>query len=123
MDQYVSFFKALSDPTRLRIMVLLAQKELCVCQIEDALKLSQAMVSRHLNVLRNARLVEAKRDGLWMYYSQIKPKNCLEERVFGCFNKCLRKDALCKADIARSVQCCSRYPANKRSVNVRNKDR
>jgi len=118
MDQYVSFFKALSDPTRLRIMVLLAEKELCVCQIEDALNLSQAKVSRHLNVLRNARLVEAKREGLWMYYSQTKPKNCLEERVFGCFKKCLRKDKFCLADIDRMTKCVSRVPANRRSKNA-----
>ena len=118
MDQYVLFFKALSDPTRLRIMVLLAEKELCVCQIEDALKLSQAMVSRHLNVLRHAQLVEARREGLWMYYSQTKPKNCLEERVFGCFKKCLRKDAFCLADIVRMAKCGSRVATKNRSKNA-----
>ena len=118
MDQYVSFFKALSDPTRLRVMVLLAEKKLCVCQIEDAMDLSQAKVSRHLNVLRNARLVEAKREGLWMYYSQIKPKNCLEKRVFGCFKKCLRKDKICLADIARMAKCGSRIANNRGSKNA-----
>jgi DNA-binding transcriptional ArsR family regulator len=117
MDQYVSFFKALSDPTRLRIMVLLAEKRLCVCQIEDAMNLSQAKVSRHLNVLRNARLVEAKREGPWVYYSQTKSKNCLEESVFGCFKKCLRKDKFCLTDIARMTKCSSRISANRRSKN------
>ena len=123
MDQYVALFKALSDPTRLRIMVLLAEKELCVCQLEDALHLSQVKVSRHLNILRHARLVNSRRDGLWVYYSQAKPKNCLEKRVFDCFKKCLRKDAFCMADIARAAQCCSRDTADRRRVNVRNKNR
>lgn len=123
MDQYVDLFKALSDPTRLRIMVLLVEKELCVCQIEDALRLSQVKVSRHLIVLRHARLVETRRDGSWAYYSQAKPKNCLEKKVFACFKKCLRKDAFCMTDRARATQCCSRGPVNKRSVNVGNKNR
>jgi ArsR family transcriptional regulator, arsenate/arsenite/antimonite-responsive transcriptional repressor len=115
MDEYIALFKALSDPTRLRIMVLLSEKELCVCQIESALNLSQVKVSRHLNVLRHAGLVESRRDGLWVYYSQVKPKNCLESRVFACFKKCLRKDTFCLADIARMAKCGSRVPANKRS--------
>lgn len=113
MDQYVALFKALSDPTRLRIMALLAEKELCVCQIEDALRLSQVKVSRHLNVLRHARLVETRRDGLWVYYSQAKPKNCLEKRVLTCFKKCLRKDEFCLADIARMTKCVSQYSTRK----------
>jgi len=113
MDRYVAFFKALSDPTRLRIMVLLAEKELCVCQLEDALSLSQVKVSRHLNVLRHAHLVDSRREGLWIYYSQAKPKNCLEKRVFTCFKKCLRKDRFCLGDIVRMAKCCSRYPSKK----------
>lgn len=107
MEQYVGFFKALSDPTRLRIMVLLSEKELCVCQIEDALELSQVKVSRHLNVLRHAGLVRARRDGLWVYYSMVTPKNCMEESVYGCFEKCLRADAVCRSDIKRMTKCCS----------------
>ena len=118
MDQYVALFKALSDPTRMRIMVLLAEKELCVCQLEDALSLSQVKVSRHLNVLRHARLVNSRRDGLWMYYSQAKPENCLEKRVFDCFKKCLRKDAFCLADIARITKCSRRILTNIRSKNA-----
>jgi ArsR family transcriptional regulator, arsenate/arsenite/antimonite-responsive transcriptional repressor len=118
MDQYVALFKALSDPTRLRIMVLLDEKELCVCQIESALDLPQVKVSRHLNVLRHAGLVENRREGLWVYYTQAKPKNCLERNVFACFTKCLRKDAFCLADIARMAKCGSRVPTNRRSKNA-----
>lgn len=63
------FFQALSDPTRLRIMVLLtAEKELCVCELTHALDLSQPMISRHLANLREAGLVRDRRAGKWIYY-------------------------------------------------------
>jgi ArsR family transcriptional regulator len=90
MKNYVLLFKALSDETRLKIMILLSEKELCVCKIEAALDSSQAKVSRHLTVLRNAGLVASRRDGQWIYYSIVKPKSCLEEKIFSCFKDCLR---------------------------------
>jgi len=62
-------FKALGDPVRLRLFHLLALKdELCVCHLTEALSLPQSTVSRHLGVLRNAGLVETRRDGKWMHY-------------------------------------------------------
>ena len=69
-----TLFKALSDETRLRIFLLLGRGELCVCQIQVALAMSQAKVSRHLTVLRHAGLVTARREGLWMYYSRAPPE-------------------------------------------------
>jgi len=62
-------FRALGDETRLRIIALLAHGELCVCHIEKALELSQPNVSRQLGILRAAGVVDARRDGSWMYYS------------------------------------------------------
>jgi ArsR family transcriptional regulator len=61
-------FKALSDPTRLRIVGLLLTGEVCVCHIHEALRISQPKASRHLAYLRSAGLVDARRDGLWMHY-------------------------------------------------------
>jgi ArsR family transcriptional regulator len=61
-------FKALGDPTRLRIVALLSQSELCVCHIEAAMVLPQPTVSRHLAVLRNAGVVEPERRGAWVFY-------------------------------------------------------
>lgn len=81
MVEELTLFKALADPTRLRILVLLAEKELCVCHLEWALGMSQAKVSRHLNVLRNAGLVQYRREGLWVFYSLAKPKNKLEKSI------------------------------------------
>lgn len=62
-------FRALGDETRLRIVALLSHGELCVCHIEKALELSQPNVSRQLGILRAAGIVEARRDGSWMYYA------------------------------------------------------
>lgn len=61
MKDELNLFKALSNETRLRIMVLLSEKKLCVCQIEWALRLTQAKVSRHLTVLKNAGFVKDSR--------------------------------------------------------------
>ena len=62
-------FQALSDPTRLRIVALLAAEgELCVCELTHALNLSQPMISRHLANLRNVGLVSDRRAGKWIHY-------------------------------------------------------
>lgn len=64
-----SFFRALSDLTRLRCLVLLQRAgELCVCELTEALELSQPKISRHLANLREAGMVEDRRDGLWVFY-------------------------------------------------------
>lgn len=61
--------QALSDETRLRILKLLAQRELCVCELEAVLGMTQSRVSTNLAVLRNAGLVRDRRDGRWVFYS------------------------------------------------------
>jgi ArsR family transcriptional regulator, arsenate/arsenite/antimonite-responsive transcriptional repressor len=61
-------FKALADETRLRIVALLSHGELCVCHLEDALRLSQPKVSRHLAILRLTGVVDHRRAGSWVYY-------------------------------------------------------
>ena len=61
-------FKALADSTRLRILGLLVTGEVCVCHIHESLKIPQPKASRHLAYLRQAGLVETRRDGLWIHY-------------------------------------------------------
>src|SRR3990167_10728575 len=61
-------FKALADPTRLRILALLAGGEICVCDIHDTLGIPQPRASRHLSYLRRAGLVETRKQGLWVHY-------------------------------------------------------
>ncbi len=66
-------FKALADPTRLRILHLLTGGELCVCEIMKVLDVRQSKASRHLAVLRRVGLVTDRREGAWMYYSLAEP--------------------------------------------------
>jgi ArsR family transcriptional regulator, arsenate/arsenite/antimonite-responsive transcriptional repressor len=68
LQRTASVFKALSDPTRLRILGLLLTGEVCVCHIHDTLRIPQPKASRHLAYLRAVGLVDARRDGLWMHY-------------------------------------------------------
>ena len=68
IDQLESVFKALADKTRLRILALLGNNEVCVCHLHDTLALPQPTVSRHLAYLRRAGLVDVRRDGVWMHY-------------------------------------------------------
>lgn len=62
-------FKALADPTRLRILKLLEVREMCVCEIMIALGLTQPTASHHLGILENAGLVKSRKEGKWVYYS------------------------------------------------------
>ena len=61
-------FKALGDPTRLRIIKLLLKRPLCVCELVFVLKMEQSRISHHLQILREAGLVKDKREGRWMIY-------------------------------------------------------
>jgi ArsR family transcriptional regulator len=62
-------FKAISDPTRLKILYLLQNGELCVCEINTALEKPQSTISHHLNVLKNAGFIKGRKDGLWIHYN------------------------------------------------------
>ncbi len=83
MEEFVNVLKGLSDNSRLRTTWLLNRTNtpLCVCEIMDALTISQYNVSRHLKVLKNAGLIREKKDGRWVYYSLIKPENRFHELI------------------------------------------
>jgi ArsR family transcriptional regulator len=68
IDRVEDALKALADRTRLRILALLGNNEVCVCHLHDSLGLPQPTVSRHLAYLRRTGLVSARRDGVWMHY-------------------------------------------------------
>jgi ArsR family transcriptional regulator, arsenate/arsenite/antimonite-responsive transcriptional repressor len=84
MNNYAEVFKALADKTRLRIMRLLSitDGEVCVCEFVDALKLPQYQVSKHLNILKNAKLVEGERRGTWVYYTPLKKDSAFNRQLF-----------------------------------------
>lgn len=63
------FYKALGDETRLKIINMLTQQEMCVCEIIDKLQMSQPAVSHHLKILRQAGVVRDTREGKWIYYT------------------------------------------------------
>jgi len=69
LKHILNTLKALSDETRLRILNILVEKELCVCDIIETLKITQTKASRHLNYLRNAGLVSDRKQAQWVYYS------------------------------------------------------
>ena len=75
VDELENLFKALADKTRLRILALLGNNEVCVCHIHDSLGLPQPTVSRHLAYLRKSGLVAARRDGVWMHYQVSRSLN------------------------------------------------
>jgi ArsR family transcriptional regulator len=70
-----TFYTALADRTRRRILNLIREQEICVCFLTEVLEISQPKISRHLAYLRNAGIVSARRDGKWMYYSIIEPED------------------------------------------------
>ncbi len=69
MKKIAEFYKALGDETRLKIMRMLSEQEMCVCEIIDRLNITQPAVSHHLKILRQAGFVKDSRDGKWIYYS------------------------------------------------------
>jgi len=69
MKNPAEIFKALSDETRLKIMILLTGRELCVCDLERILATTQTKISRHLSTLKYNKLVKSRREGQWSYYS------------------------------------------------------
>lgn len=62
-------FKALADPTRLRILELVSTGEQCVCELADRIDVAQPLLSHHLKVLKAAGFVRARREGRWTYYA------------------------------------------------------
>src|SRR5487761_1112212 len=69
------FFQALGDTTRLRLLNLMGEQEICVCYLVEILEQSQPKISRHLAYLRRAGIVAARREGKWMHYHIVMPPN------------------------------------------------
>ena len=76
-----TFFIALADRTRRRILNLIREQEICVCFFTEVLDISQPKISRHLAYLRSAELVTARRDGKWMYYQIVPPEDFYARKI------------------------------------------
>jgi ArsR family transcriptional regulator, arsenate/arsenite/antimonite-responsive transcriptional repressor len=81
LQEMETFYMALADKTRLRLLNLMKNDEICVCFFTEVLGESQPKISRHLAYLRAAGLVEARRDGKWMHYSIKRPADGYGNRV------------------------------------------
>lgn len=102
MDKEADILKVLGDPLRLRLVILLAREdELCVCKLVDAVDEPQFKVSRHLGVLRNAGLVQARREGTWMHYRLADSHSVLFACLQECLAECLNTHPAAREDFRR----------------------
>lgn len=102
MFNEAALFKVLSDPTRLRLAILLAiHGETCVCKLAHALNEPDFKISRHLGIMRMSGMVVARRVGTWMYYKLIEPRSRLERCLQAGFRDCLVDHATIKGDSQR----------------------
>ncbi|MGP8258981.1 MAG: ArsR/SmtB family transcription factor [Acidobacteriaceae bacterium] len=102
------FFQALGDATRLRLLNLMGDQELCVCYFVEILKQAQPKISRHLAYLRRAGIVAARREGKWMHYRIAPPADAGAAQLLLQTLAWLKQDRAMQADRARlSKACCT----------------
>lgn len=101
-------FSALADPTRLRLLNLLARGEICVCYFVAILGVTQPKISRHLAYLRRAGIVRARREGKWVHYSLARPDDRSVARIFDAVIAELKSDEQLQRDAdALARACCA----------------
>jgi len=84
------FFAALADKTRLRLLNLMSDGEVCTCFFADTLETNDPKISRHLAYLKRAGLVKGRRDGKWVHYSLVKPGDPSAREIFDATLKMLK---------------------------------
>ena len=95
------FFQALGDNTRLRLLNLMGNQEICVCYLVEVLGQPQPKISRHLAYLRRAGIVAARREGKWMHYRIVVPQNLGASQVLQQTLTWLREERAMQSDRAR----------------------
>src|SRR6185437_14801813 len=100
------FFRALADRTRLRLINLIGDQEVCVCFFVEILKTNQPKISRHLAYLRRAGIVASRREGIWMHYRLSTPKDENAARVLSEVREWLLKDPAMQSDRKRLDKIC-----------------
>jgi ArsR family transcriptional regulator, arsenate/arsenite/antimonite-responsive transcriptional repressor len=107
-------FRAFADSTRLRILHLVARREICVGDLATVLRIPQAMASRHLKYLRNTGFVQTRKSGLWIYYSLGPSTGRIHSSLLACISSCLDEMPALAQDLRRldtltkAGGCCSR---------------
>jgi ArsR family transcriptional regulator len=99
-------FQALGDETRLRLLNLMGDREVCVCYFVEILGAPQPKISRHLAYLRNAGIVSARREGKWVHYRIVMPPHDGARHVLGQTLRWLNEDREMQADRARLAKAC-----------------
>ena len=100
------FFQALGDRTRLRLLNLMGEQEICVCYFVEVLGQPQPKISRHLAYLRSAGLVAARREGRWMHYRLVTPQHEGAAQIFRQTLAWLKAEKAMQVDRARLEKAC-----------------
>src|SRR6185369_8658466 len=100
------FFRALADRTRLRILNLLGEDEVCVCFLVEILQTNQPNISRHLLYLRDAGIVSARREAKWMHYRIVEPPHPYAATVLSDVRAWLAQEKEMQRDRQRLVRVC-----------------
>lgn len=101
-----SLFAALADTTRLRLLNLMAGREVCVCYFVEILRQGQPKISRHLAYLRNAGIVTARREGKWMHYRISPPADAAAASILAATLASTRSDKQMQTDLAKLDRAC-----------------
>ncbi|MCO6439061.1 MAG: winged helix-turn-helix transcriptional regulator [Phycisphaerae bacterium] len=101
MESTSALFRAFADPTRIRLLNLMLEGEVCVCDLVAVLDQPQPTVSRHLAALRRAKLVRVRSDGRWKYYRAARGAAGIERTLLNCVRRCLREIDVLQSDLAR----------------------
>jgi len=111
------FFAALADKTRLRLLNLIGDDEVCVCFFVEVLGTNQPKISRHLAYLKRAGLVSDRRDWKWSHYRIVKPENARAAKVFAEILEMLKADPEMRRDRKEmNSLCCA--PISKQPIGI-----
>ena len=111
------FFAALSDNTRLRLLNLMRDEEVCVCYFVEVIGTNQPKISRHLAYLRKAGIVAARRDGIWAHYRIVEPENIHAAKVLRELLEWFKEDESMRRDLGQMMKmCCA--PASQQPVTI-----
>jgi len=102
----VPLFAALADRTRLRLLSLIAGREVCVCYLVEILRQGQPKVSRHLAYLRKAGVVVARREGKWMHYRLAGPEDAATTSILNALFESFKSDREMQSDLSRLTRAC-----------------
>jgi ArsR family transcriptional regulator, arsenate/arsenite/antimonite-responsive transcriptional repressor len=107
MNTAIKIFKALSDKNRLRILLLLSKKKLCVCEIQDIIGITVSTVSKHLSILRDIGFIIHEKDGKWVNYSlNTASKDIILNQVMLLLPFYLNDDEVIKSDLVKVNMVC-----------------